>query len=93
MKTKITGFISYKKGGCGGSDFHFHEFDMSDYGYVMTMPYALEVDIPDEFDPVPAQIAALDAQEAEMRGKFAAAMIEIGRQRADLLAITNEVVA
>lgn len=92
MKQTIEGFISFRKEDWT-PDYSFHPYEMTKFGYVTVMPHTIEVDIPDDFDPVPAQLAALDAQEAEMRGKFAAVMIEIGRKRADLLAISNEVVA
>lgn len=42
---------------------------------------------------VPAQIAALDAAESELRAKFQQKLQEIAEQRAKLLCLTHEVAA
>lgn len=42
---------------------------------------------------VPAQIAALDSAETELRAKFQAKLQEIAGQRAKLLCLTHEVAA
>lgn len=43
------------------------------------------------FDPRPSELAELDKQERKLRAAFAATLMEIGKRRSELLAITNEV--
>lgn len=50
----------------------------------------IEFDLPESFDPRPAQIAQLEAKKAEIRAKFAASITEIERQISELQAITFE---
>lgn len=52
---------------------------------------AIEVtfEVPDDFDPRPAQVKALEAKERELRAQFAAAVTEIQRQISQLQAIEH----
>jgi arylsulfatase A-like enzyme len=49
--------------------------------------HELTVNVPDDFDPRPGQIAALEKQKQEMRAKFAAAVKEIDDRINSLLAL------
>ncbi len=46
-------------------------------------------DVPDDFDPRPAQVKALEAKKREMQAQFAAAVVEIERQISQLQAIEH----
>lgn len=62
----------------------------SSYGnnvYVGTAEVTFEV--PDDFDPRPAQIKVLEAKRAELNAQFAAAVTEINRQISQLQAIEH----
>ena len=94
MKVTIKGFINYKKDDwCEGNDYHFHQFDMSEHGYVTVMPHEIAVEVPDDFDPRPHQVAALEAEKQKARAEFHARVTEIDRQIQSLLAIEHEVPA
>jgi hypothetical protein len=46
-------------------------------------------EVPDDFDPRPAQVKALQEKERELRAQFAAAVTEIQRQISQLQAIEH----
>ena len=50
-------------------------------------------DVPDDFDPRPQQVAALEAEKQKARAEFHARVTEIDRQIQSLLAIEHEVPA
>lgn len=88
MKVTIKGFINYRNDGWnGGCDYYFQQCDMSEYGYVTVMPHEIEVEVPDDFDPRPKQVAALEAEKQKARAEFHARVTEIDRQIQSLLAI------
>ena len=61
------------------------------YGdYSKIQEVCVDIDIPDDFDPRPAKIAALQKVKTDLQADFGAKMNHIDRQIADLLAITNE---
>jgi hypothetical protein len=49
--------------------------------------HSIEVEIPDDFDPRPQQVAALDAEISKVRAEFTARINELQEQKARLLAI------
>lgn len=51
--------------------------------------HSFEVEVPDDFDPRPQQVAALRAQKEKDRAEFAAKVVEYDRQINELLAIEN----
>ena len=64
-----------------------------DNGIVLVRETEVEIEVPDDFDIRPSQIAALQKKEQELRAKFAAAVTEIHRQISELQAIGCEVSA
>jgi hypothetical protein len=54
---------------------------------------SIEVEVPDDFNPIPAQVAALEAQKAEALAKYQHSVALINKQLSKILAITNEVQA
>lgn len=65
--------------------------DQPDRIYVRDI--TLTVDVPDDFDPVPRQVAALQAKREEIIAKFSAELKANADKLQKLLAITNGVVA
>ena len=103
MKTAvIKGYIYWRKTVYvydEANAFQFYPFDMDGWsekekdGRVKVGPHTIIVEIPEDFNPIPAQLAALDAKEHQLKADFAKAMMELADDRAKLLAITNEVAA
>ena len=94
MKVTIKGFINYKKDDWfEWNDYHFNKYDMSEQGYVTVMPHEIEIEVPDDFDPRPQQVAALEAEKQKARAEFQKRVTEIDRQIQSLLAIEHEVPA
>jgi len=94
MKITIEGFLVWKKETWQTEGkFQLVQCDMSEYGYITVQPQVVEIDIPDNWNPVPGQLDALKKEEKELRAKFARDMTTIQERRSKLLAITNEVSA
>lgn len=92
MKVKIEGVIEFKTSEYGNDNYHgffFHALEMSDYGYINVMPYTIEVEIPDEFDPRSAQIAALEKEKTALRAACQKSITNIERHISELLALDN----
>lgn len=88
MKTSITGFINYKPSEYkGAEEYHFHCIDMEDYGYITVMPYTLEVEIPDDFDPRAKQVEILKEEARNLRVTFQCRITEIERKIGELTAL------
>lgn len=52
-------------------------------------PRQITVEIPDDFNPVPQQVAALEKEKAEALEKYQQAVAQINERLSKLLAITN----
>jgi len=80
MKATITGFINFRKESWDATNFHgmyFHGQEMTDCGYVTVMPYSVEVDVPDDFNPIYGQVQALEKAKREIKAKFAMDLMRI----------------
>jgi hypothetical protein len=85
MKTQIKGFINYRKNDYDGKDnYAFHGCEMSEYGYVTVMPFALEVDIPESFDPRAKQVELLNKEKIKLMADFQNRVTEIERKISEL---------
>ena len=60
---------------------------------VVVAEHSIEVEVPDDFNPVPLQVGMLEAQKKELRLKLAQELILIDEQIANLTCLTNEVTA
>lgn len=58
-------------------------------GYIPVTPHTFTVEVPDNFDPRPAQLEKLNAKELELKAAFAKAMMELADDRAKLLCIES----
>ena len=89
MKVTIKGFINtpHKY----SYEYEFSPLDMKDYQYaegrVTVVPYSFEVEIPDDFDPRPQQIAALQAERTKVEAEFSARVTAIERQISELTSL------
>lgn len=88
MKVTIKGFIHYRQEAWTDSGaYSFMHCDMTDCGYVNVMPHEIEIEVPDDFDPRPQQVAALEAEKQKARAEFQKRVTEIDRKIQSLLAI------
>jgi len=89
MKVKIKGFVTYNNL-FGGDEFNFTSFDPRKYdagATVFVKEHAFEVEVPDNFDPRPAQVEALKKQRETVQAQFAKRVMEIDTQIQSLLAL------
>jgi hypothetical protein len=94
MKHTISGFIYHVS-----YDFRPDEFTVcfnksdtmgkADPDWVLIGPHSFDVELPDDFDPRPAKIAALEEAKRKARADFAARITELDAQIQSLLAIEN----
>jgi hypothetical protein len=88
MKVTMNGFIHWKKG-YKSPDFHFWTWeDMTSSGYVLVGPCSFECEIPDDFNPVPGQVAALEKEKAKVRHEFNQRIAQLNEQIGKLQALT-----
>jgi hypothetical protein len=59
----------------------------ADPDWVLVGPHDFVIECPDDFDPRPHQLAAIDAKERAMRAAFTARITELQEQRNKLLAL------
>lgn len=59
----------------------------TDHEHTLVGPLDVEYEIPDDFDPRPSQLAALQAKKQQIRAEFAKAVKDLDDQIASLLAI------
>ena len=89
MKIKTTVHIHYsqfdwEKKGC----FEVLSYQIEDSAYLAYVgPQEIEVDVPDHFDPRPAQIAALEAQRQKVMADFQKSITDINRRISELSAL------
>ena len=61
--------------------------EMTEHGYITIMPYTLKFTVPDDFNPVAAQVAALEAAREKLRKEFNARINQIEDEISKLQAI------
>lgn len=94
MKQTIEGFITYMPARWSGeSEYHFQVIEMPEYGYITVMPYSIEVDIPDDFDPREQQIEILKDKKSGLMVELQCKINAIDDQISKLTAIGCEVAA
>ena len=98
MKVELNGFLYWKKDNYTGAEsFQFLHWDCRQRsiqerdGRVFVKEHSFAVDIPSDFDPVPSQIADLEAEKVKARADFQARITEIDRRIQSLQAIEHEV--
>ena len=89
MKVTINGFLFYRTDSWLGQKFDFSAIDMSTMeGWIMVRPHSIEVDIPDDFNPIPGQLAALEKEKAKVRADFNQRIAELNDKIGKLQALT-----
>ena len=95
MKVQINAFITYRKPYEWEEDSHgfivtnYNPEHFNDTKEALVFPYSFEVDVPDNFDPRPALVKALEEQKKEAHKKFAETVMNIDRQINELLALEH----
>jgi hypothetical protein len=89
MKVSIKGYVTYSDPIWAEEPaYSFYTFDPSEYSnLVIVMQHTFEVEIPDDFDPRPGQIAALKAQKERVQAEFSKRVMDIDTQINSLLAL------
>lgn len=88
MKTQLKGFICYEKSTYDGTEkYAFFPFEMENAGYVTVMPYSVDVDIPDDFDPRGAQVELLKAKKQKAMADFQTMVTAIDSEISKLLCL------
>ena len=84
-------FNTDKRASVCGSTYRFFSGSLEAFSdYIPICKHTLIAELPEGFDPRPAQIKALEAQREELKAKVAAAVTEINGRINSLLAIENE---
>jgi hypothetical protein len=89
MKLKITIYIHYRKYAWESNGYYFalpSIFEDED-SRVYVGPQEVEIEVPEDFDPRPAQIAALDAQKQKIMADFNKSVADINERISRLQAL------
>ena len=92
MLIEMKGFVFCRASG-GKVEFELLPWDCRTWdgtivdGRVFVKEHTTTVEVPDDFDPRPAQVAALEAEKQKARADFQARITEIDRQIQSLMAI------
>lgn len=88
MKKTITAFVHYEKAWHDSmEDFRVFPFDMTSGDCVLVGKQEIEIEVPDDFDPTPGMIAALEEQKRKLRLKLANELMELDQRISKLQAI------
>ena len=92
MKIELKGFLFCRLYG-GKTEFELLPWDCRAWAEatrdsrIFVQEHTITVEVPDDFDPRPQQVAALEAEKQKARAAFQARITEIDRQIQSLLAI------
>ena len=92
MKIELKGYLFCRLYG-GKPEFELLPWDCRTWdaasadGRVFVKEHTTTVEVPDDFDPRPHQVAALDAEKQKARAEFQKRITEIDRQIQSLMAI------
>jgi hypothetical protein len=95
MKVQIKGFISYRKpydwldGDHGFSIGSYNPDEFEHCDEVLVREQMFEVEVPDNFDPRPQLVKALQEKKEKARKEFAETVMQIDRQINELLALEH----
>lgn len=92
MNIEMKGFVFCRVSG-GKAEFEFLPWDCRAWGEtaqdgrVFVKEHTTTVEVPDDFDPRPLQVVALEAEKQKARAEFQARITQIDRQIQSLMAI------
>lgn len=89
MKITQTGFVHFSRGCDGSSSFPVFMSDMSEYGYTYLMTTEISFEIPDDFNPVPAEIEALRKMKQKIQADAQISANAIEEQISKLLCLEH----
>lgn len=92
MKIQLEAFIGYEKPWrADDSGFRLYSFDPSHYssGTVLAARQMVEVEVPDNFDPRPQMVKALEAEKEKARADFSKRVMEIDKRINELMALEH----
>ena len=89
MKVTESGFILYRKYEWEDKG-HFLFAGCELDNYITVRPHTIEYEIPDDFNPIPGQVAALEAEKQKLKADFAKRMMEIEDSISKLTCITMD---
>ena len=91
MKVTISGYVTYRKYAWQDEpEYNFYTFDPSEHmgeETVVMMQHSFEVEVPDNFDPRPGQIAALKTKREKAQADFSKTVMEIDARINELMAL------
>ena len=91
-KHTINGYITYQKYSWEDEPrVGFSMYDHNDGMTVAVKKHFFDVEIPDDFDPRLAQVAALEAEKLRIRAEFSKRVSDLDTAISNLLSIENEV--
>lgn len=93
MKHTVKAFVHLRDTYLGEHEFAVYPFDMSSTGQVLIGEQMVEVDVPDDFNPIAAQVGALKKVREQVVEKSTRDLKALDDQIANLLCLTNEVAA
>lgn len=95
MKHTVKAFVHYRSNDFGKPEFAIFPFDMSGTvtGGVLVGKQEVEVDVPDDFNPIAAQVGALKKAREQIVEQSTRDLKALDDQIANLLCLTNEVAA
>lgn len=89
MKTKITGFIYKNTNSWSSQPFSFFCFEMDQADYLMVGPHEFECEIPANFNPIAAEVAALEKELEKIGDQHMQAVCRIKEKISKLTCIEN----
>ena len=91
MNIRIDGYITYTKYAWDNKPtYSFYSFDPTEHAgteTVVLMQHSFYVEVPEDFDPRPGQIAALKAKREKAQADFSKTVMEIDARINELLAL------
>src|SRR5260370_24404741 len=87
----IKGFIHAQRNWLNDSEYSYTHWthDMSGHGYVLVCPHDVTVEIPDDFNPIAAEVFSLEAQKKAVREQFHRNTAELNEKISKLLSLEN----
>lgn len=80
MKHKKEMYVFWRQSYGGDDGFVVFPFDMSSCGYVLVGKQPIEFEVPDDFNPVPVQVAMLEAEKEKAMKEFNERVFRINEQ-------------
>ena len=91
MKVTIQGFVHYKKEEhADWGEYRIFPYQTDYDGAVYIVPCSVEVELPDDFNPIPAQVASLEKEKLEILAKSAKDVMMIDDRISRLTCITMD---